>query len=84
MGREPHLQRTDRTLVSRAVEYEHSAGSAPGDEAREHVDELVAVGERPCVKQVVAVEEVEGRLSHLEPRVDAVLRRAVPPRQPRR
>ena len=57
-------ERTDRTLLAGAVEDDDAARPAPGDEAREHVDELVAVGERPCVKQVVAVEEVEGRLSH--------------------
>ena len=38
---------------------------ANGDEAREHVDELVPVGEAARVEEVRAVEEVERRLGQL-------------------
>ena len=61
---EPHGERPDRALLPHAVEDDDAASAPTGDEARERVHQLVAIRERPRVEQVVAVEQVEGRLSH--------------------
>ena len=63
--REPHPERPDLALLPHAVEDDDAAHPAGGDEARECIDELLATaGEVARVEQVVAVEEVEGRLSN--------------------
>src|SRR6185437_858599 len=61
---EANLERAVRSLFADAVEDDHAASALQGDEAGEPVDELARVLERPRVQQVVAVEQVERRLSH--------------------
>ena len=70
------LERAECRVLPHAVEDEHAARAVSGDEARQPVDELARVLERPRVQQVVAVEEVERRLSH---RAAASPRRAAAP-----
>jgi hypothetical protein len=53
------------------VEDDDSPRSAGGDEAREHVDEVVRVAALARVEQVVAVEEVQGRFGHDYPKAPA-------------
>ena len=60
----PHLERSDSALDPGPVEDDDSARATPRDEAREEVDELVRVGPLARVQQVVAVEEVQGRIGH--------------------
>ncbi len=83
MCREAHLERADRALVADPVEDDHTPCTAGRDEARERVDQLVAITERPGVQQVVAVEEVQRRVSHRASFAGAVLRRGArrPPRR---
>ena len=84
MGGVPHLQRADRAFLAGTVEHDHAPRSSTGDEARERVDEHVAILERARVQEVVAVEEIEGRLSHRESSAGAALRRAGRLPRPRR
>src|SRR5439155_13726219 len=67
VGLEANLERAVRGLVAGAVEDDDAARAAERDEAREPVDELAPLAEAPRVQQVVAVEEVEGRLSDRPP-----------------
>ena len=60
----PDLERPVRPFLPDAVEDDHAAGAPEGNEARKPIDELAWIGERPGVQDVVAVEEVKGRLSH--------------------
>src|SRR5262249_47617913 len=57
-------ERSELHLVSSSVEDDDSARAACRDEARERVGKLARVGVRSGVQQVVAVEEVERRVSH--------------------
>ena len=65
MRRKPNFQRPMRALFADAVEDDDPAGASQRDKARELVDQLARVGEGAGVKEVVAVEEVESRISHL-------------------
>ena len=49
--READVERPDVTLLADAVEHDDATRTADGDEAREHVDELVAVGEAAGVER---------------------------------
>ncbi len=53
-------------VVTGAVEHDHTTNAPRRDEARERVDQLAPVVERPRVQEVVAVEEVERRVGHHE------------------
>ena len=87
-----HRERPDLMLLADAVEDDHAPRAVHRDEAGELVDELAHVGAPAGVQDVVAVEQVEGRLGHrtatgfslssgLQPRlpVAAVPRTAAPP-----
>jgi hypothetical protein len=65
MGRKPDFQWPVRPLFADAVEDDDAAGASQRDKARELVDQLSRVGEGAGVEEVVAVEQVEGRVSHL-------------------
>ena len=70
------LERPVRLVRPAPVEDEHAARALHGDEAGELVAQLTQVGVTPRVEQVVPVEQVERRLSH----VAVSLRRgAMPP-----
>ena len=62
--REAHLERAALGVVADAVEDDDAARALHRDEARERVDELARRPRTARVEQVVAVEEVERRLSH--------------------
>jgi len=64
VGCEADRKRSDLALLPRAVEDDHTTGSARGDEARERIHELSAVGEVARVQEVVPVEEVQRRFGH--------------------
>ena len=69
-------------VVARAVEDDDAARAGRGDEARERVDQLAPLGERPAVEEVVAVEEVEAsRQATRSARAAAAPRTAAPPRR---
>src|SRR3954447_26925193 len=57
--REPHGEVAMHHVVANSVEDHDAASAAQGDEARELVDQLVAVTKPAGVQNVVAVEEVE-------------------------
>jgi len=60
--REAHLELTVPRVGSHAVEDDDSAGPADGDEARQSVDQLLPLLETGRAEDVVAVEQVEGRI----------------------
>ena len=60
----PHLERARTPCPPHAVEDHDAAGAVQRDEAREPVDELARIVERARMQEVVAVEEVQRRLSH--------------------
>jgi hypothetical protein len=62
MGREAHLERTVSSVGSHTVEDDDTAGPADRDEARQGVDQLLPLLEAGRVQDVVAVEQVEGRI----------------------
>jgi hypothetical protein len=56
---EPNCQVPVRRVLADAIEDDDAACSAHGDEARQAVDQLLALPERAGVENVVAVEEIE-------------------------
>jgi hypothetical protein len=64
VAREANRERPDVPLLPDPVEDDHSADALSRHVAREQVDEFAAIAERACVEEVVAVEEVEGRVGH--------------------
>ena len=62
MGGEPHGERPDLALRPDPVEHDDPSGALDGDEAGEHVGELVPVPKGSRVEQVGTVEQVERRL----------------------
>ena len=65
MGRKPDFQWPMRPRFADAVEDDDAAGSSQRDKARQLVDQLSRVGEGAGVEEVVTVEQVESRVSHL-------------------
>ena len=63
---EAHLERAVRLVRSDAVEDEHTASALQRDEARQRVAQLARVLVAARVKEVVAVEEVQGRFGHFQ------------------
>jgi hypothetical protein len=76
---EAHLERAVALVRADAVENDDAFGPADGDEAREGVDELAPIVEVGRPEEVVAVEEVEGRIS--DRAVSASPRRRAAPRR---
>ena len=62
--READRERPDVTLLPHPVEDDDAADALSRDVTREEVDELAALSKVSCVEEVVAVEEVEGRVGH--------------------
>ena len=60
MGSEADAEGTDLPVLPHAVEDHDAAGAAHRHEARELVDELVAVSEPARVEEIRAVEQIEG------------------------
>ncbi len=65
MRRKPNFERPICPVFADAVEDDDPASASQRDKARELVDQLARVGEGAGVEEVVAVEEVESRVSHL-------------------
>ena len=63
MWGEADAEGADLPVLPHAVEDDDAAGAAHRHEAREVVDQLVAVGEPARVEEVRAVEEIEGATS---------------------
>jgi hypothetical protein len=59
-----HGERPELDVRPYAVPDEDASGAVQRDEARERVGQLAPVGEVGLAQDVVAVEEIEGRLSH--------------------
>jgi len=60
MWSEADAEGTDLPVLPHAVEDHDAAGAAHRHEARELVDELVAVSEPARVEEIRAVEQIEG------------------------
>src|SRR5579859_3951264 len=74
---EPDLERPDDLVRADTVEDEHTLSPFQRDETRQHVAQLARIGEVSGMEQVVAVEEVQRRLSHAgaSPRRESARRR---------
>jgi hypothetical protein len=55
-------QRAEPAVRADAVEHDDTARAVHRDEARQEVDELIAIAERARVEEVRPVEQIEGRL----------------------
>ena len=64
---EPDLERAEAAVGANAVEDDDATRAAQGDVARETVDQLLTVAKAPGVEEVVAVEEVDGRVRQVRP-----------------
>jgi hypothetical protein len=62
MRSKAHLERAVALVGSRAVEDDDTAGPADRNEARQGVDQLLPLVEAGGAEDVVAVEQVEGRI----------------------
>jgi hypothetical protein len=62
--REPDLERTVALLLPHAVEDHDAARATERDEAGERIDQLPPVLEARRAQEVVAVEQVQGGVSH--------------------
>ena len=78
VGRVPNGERPHLRVDPDAVPDEEAAGAAQRHERRQRVGQLALVRVAACVEEVVAVEEVEGRLSH---RAAGAPRRGTGPRR---
>ena len=62
--REANLERPVLLVRTDAVEDDNAAGAMHRHEAGQQVDELAAIFDSSRVQDVVAVEQVEGRVRH--------------------
>jgi len=65
MGSEADAEGPDLPVLPYAVEHDDATGAAHGHEARELVDELVAVGEPARVEEIRTVEQIEGDFRYI-------------------